>query len=572
MQSVKQRWLTIYAWILAGIDILIIVAYIVIHNSSLNSVNYTTWGITPLILGIACVHLMYVAVFFRFVSKKSEPVATFISVTLFLFLFAALIETSQYNNLAIRIGYAFLVFSTAVTGLFVPAATVVATWIFFLYTYFSVLNAPGLGISIRFELVMNIIVSISAFFGWLFFKRFYIKKKDKETIALSRLLEQEQFKSNVMLESISDGVMVVSTSGIVQVVNQSAATILGRTKNEATRTKYSDLLLGVSEEGGTPQTPSDIVQAALTSKEPAHGVVLLQTKNKRTLFVDIMASPIFETIETKVSDEIVETTKSMVGVIAIIRDVDEQKRQEQQRSEFISTASHEMRTPVASLQGFLELALTPKIKSDPERSFQYVEKAYKTAKHLGDLFTDLLVVSQHDQNSTVVHLEPVDVNALLQDILKQNENSAQAKNLIVTLKNNSSNPDLLLVAADKQKLAEVLQNLVQNAIKYTDAGSITLSAEEKAETVEIGVSDTGIGIAQEDIPNLFKKFFRVDNSKTRTIGGTGLGLYIAKILTESMDGKIWVESTIGKGSSFYIELNKKRGPTITSTNHKQNAL
>lgn len=563
MQHVKKQWLSLYAYTLLALDFLFFAAYIWFNSAGNDPSAYAHWGITPLILPLAGIHALYIIFAYPIIRRKSEWFGAIGSQAIFIFLMAALIETSKYNNLTVRIGYILLVFTLPLTGPFVPIATICATWVFLLYTYLSVLGSSG--ISIGFEVVIDLCVTAAGIIGWLIFKRFYVKKTNAETVALSKLLKQEQFKSNVMLEAITDGVMVIGTEGTVQVLNQGAAQMLGWVKQEALKLDYRSLLKPVSDDPALPnQTTKGVIAATLSSQQSTQGVSLLETHNNRRIYVDIVASPIFDTTEPIASDQ---PTKRLVGVIAVLRDVDKQKRQEQQRSDFISTASHEMRTPVASIQGYLELALNPKVcKIDPKAT-DYLTKATQATKHLGQLFQDLLTVSKSEDGHLENKVETIELPKFLQELFEDERGAAEAKGLkpiLDVLGGDQKITPLLYVTADPARLREVVINLFENAIKYTEQGMITLGASLRDQQVVIRVSDTGIGIAEEDIPHLFQKFYRVDNSETRQIGGTGLGLFIAKELVENMNGRLWVESKLGEGSTFFVELPRANPETNTT--------
>lgn len=559
MQHVKKSWLSIGAYFLAGLDALLFIIYFSFKYFNVSESTQSTWGITTTILTLAAVHGIYILVIFPVLRKKFEWLASIISFALFAVLFAGIIDTSGNTNLVYRLGYAGLVFLMAMSGPFAPVAAVVLTWLVMTFTYTGVVS--GTNASLAFNLSINIAVTLAALGGWLLFKRYYVKNKDAEAIALSKLLEQEQFKSNVILESITDGVMVVNTKGTVQVLNESLATLLGWSKQEALKLDYRSLLNPIVSkgQGQSGEDAIKVIGLALTSNKPQQDVTLLQTKNGRQIFVDIVVSPIFESTTTVDSDDLKSTTQRLVGVIAVLRNVDEQKRQEQQRSEFISTASHEMRTPVASIQGFLELALNPKVATIDAKAKNYLEKAHESTKHLSELFQDLLTVSKSDDGRLSNHPEVIEINEFLAEVVELNKAQAQQKNLNVTLEqpkspNGKTVFPLMYAHVDKERLREVITNLLDNAVKYTESGLITVGTSINDNRIIIRVSDTGVGIAQEDIPHLFQKFYRTDNSTTREVGGTGLGLYICKQIIEMMGGKIWVESVVGTGSTFFVEI------------------
>ena len=250
------------------------------------------------------------------------------------------------------------------------------------------------------------------------------------------------------------------------------------------------------------------------------------------------------------------------GVVGVFRDITAEKAEEAKRSEFVSTASHEMRTPIAAIEGYLSLALNPKVAQIDPHAKSYLEKAHDATQHLGELFADLLTSSKAEDGRIASYPTVVEVGEIVAQAAEAGRFNAQKQGL--TLKYQvSSNKEvtggkvirpLFYAFVDPNRLREVLQNLIDNAIKYTPQGTITISLTGDNSTVQLQVSDTGGGIPEEDIPHLFQKFYRVDSSMTRSIGGTGLGLYISRKLIEMYNGHIWVESQLGKGSTFFINL------------------
>jgi PAS domain S-box-containing protein len=558
MQTVKRTWLLYLNWAFIALDVLFWVAYFILQNATFNETTVAFWGITPLILGITLAHLLYSLVIYPSLSQKNLWFSAILSFIFMGLLFSAVIETSGGHNYIYRAGYVLLVFFMGMSGVFAPITAVILTWLLYLLTAAAVLS-PARQALWLYTLV-NSIVTVSALLGWYVFHRFYLQTDTKEVAALASMLKQEQFKYSVILESITDGVIIVNTQGTVEALNQSAAALLGWDQEDAINLDYKSLLQPVEETNTPTQSAIDI---ALSSSHAAQQVSLLETHHTRRVYVDMIASPIQETT----TDHLGETSQKLVGVIAVLRNVDEQKRQEQQRSDFISTASHEMRTPVASIQGFIELALNPKVATIDEKAKGYLEKAHQSTKHLGELFQDLLTVSKSDDGRLANNPQIIEVNELLREIIDQNKLSAEQKGLKVVYENQSSERSvspLLYVNADPERLREVVLNLFENAVKYTKSGMITIGASLKDQGVILRVSDTGMGIANEDIPHLFQKFYRTDNSATREIGGTGLGLYISRQIIEMMGGKIWVESTIGTGSTFYVEIPRVDPATRTA--------
>ena len=268
--------------------------------------------------------------------------------------------------------------------------------------------------------------------------------------------------------------------------------------------------------------------------------------------------------------------------MAIFRDISEERAEENQRAEFISTASHEMRTPVAAIEGYLSLALNEKVATIDNRARDYLEKAHSSTKHLGQLFQDLLTSAKAEDGRLTNHPKVTEMGAFLEQLAQDLRFAAEKKGLFMEfLFGNSEIKDasgmageardmskvvrpLYYAQVDPDRMREVITNIFDNACKYTEEGKVTLGLTGNEGVVQIYVRDTGQGIPPEDISHLFQKFYRVDNSATRTIGGTGLGLFICRKIVELYQGRLWVESELQKGSTFYINV-----PRLTSQKAEQ---
>ena len=219
-----------------------------------------------------------------------------------------------------------------------------------------------------------------------------------------------------------------------------------------------------------------------------------------------------------------------------------------------------MRTPIAAIEGYLGLALNPHTAVIDEKARGYIGKAQESVQHLGRLFQDLLDVSRLEDGRLTSRPKIIDVGAFTQDVTNGFVISAKAKNLALIYKPSISTEKIKQIApvyyaeVDVDHLLEVISNLIENAIKYTPESNINVDMTGDNEHIKISVHDSGIGIPPEDVSHLFQKFYRIDNTTTREIGGTGLGLYLCRRLVEVMGGRIWVESDYGKGSTFYVEI------------------
>jgi two-component system, OmpR family, sensor histidine kinase VicK len=214
------------------------------------------------------------------------------------------------------------------------------------------------------------------------------------------------------------------------------------------------------------------------------------------------------------------------------------------------------------------LALNDKVSTIDNRARDYLEKAHASTQHLGQLFQDLLTSAKAEDGRLTSHPTVVELGGLLQQLTNDLRFVAEKKGLFVDFIVGSSSVinaskessgekvvrPLYYVYADGDRLRECITNLFDNAVKYTPEGKVTIGLTGDNQVVQCYIRDTGAGIPAEDVPHLFQKFYRVDSSATRTIGGTGLGLFICRKIIELYNGRIWVESEVGKGSSFYINL------------------
>ncbi len=386
------------------------------------------------------------------------------------------------------------------------------------------------------------------------------KRKDSESPGQQVAVDKKadaRLSSDFILSAIEDGVVMVGADGVIHLCNPAAANITGWPANEAIGLDYG-AVLKLADEHNTAYTKENhpFTQVLSTGQAVRDSKAFLQTRGGKMIPVSLIVSPVTQ-----------EAGQPAQAVVGVFRDITAERADEARRTEFISTASHEMRTPIAAIEGYLSMALNPKIAQVDERGKKLLQKAYSATTHLGELFKDLLTSSRADDGRLASYPTVVEVGELVAQTADAARFNAQKKGLEIrfVVSNNSEvrggkvvRP-LFFAFVDPNRLREVIQNLIDNAIKYTPQGSITLALTGDPTVAQIQVSDTGSGIPEEDIPHLFQKFYRVDSSMTRTIGGTGLGLYICKRIVEMYQGRIWVESQVGKGSTFFINL-----PRLTS--------
>ena len=231
-----------------------------------------------------------------------------------------------------------------------------------------------------------------------------------------------------------------------------------------------------------------------------------------------------------------------------------QERAEGMRRDFVANVSHEFKTPLTAIQGFSETLLGGAM-DDPHNRERFLGIIFEHARRLARLTDDLLKLSSMDADRLELEIRRVSVNELIESCLETTQHRAAEKEVEVDLAQPAQVAELPDIAGDRRRLAEILQNLLDNATQYTLAGGrITVSAEARDTDVIFTVSDTGIGIPKSDQSRIFERFYRVDAARSREAGGTGLGLAIAKHLVEVHGGRIWVDSEIGQGSKFHFSV------------------
>lgn len=370
-------------------------------------------------------------------------------------------------------------------------------------------------------------------------------KSDRAYKSLATELSEVASKSEVVINAIGDGVLAIDAQGLIQLINPAAQRIIGWGKQDALALSYKSVLQLVNAKNEPLSPEIDPIQQVLnTNQLVRNNDLTLLTKTSKKVLISLVISPIGE---------------AGAGAIIVFRDITKEKAEEREQAEFISTASHEMRTPVASIEGYLGLALNPNTATIDEKARDFIMKAHESAQHLGSLFQDLLDVSKAEDGRLSNSPKVVDIMAYTHDILQGLQQKATDKGLRLIFKPNPDDGNkhvtpVYNINVDNDHVREVIDNLTENAIKYTPAGEVTVDITGTDDKVVISVTDSGIGIPAEDIPHLFQKFYRVNNTETNQIGGTGLGLYLCRRLAETMGGRIWLESEYQKGSTFFLEL------------------
>ncbi len=413
-----------------------------------------------------------------------------------------------------------------------------------------------------------ILAIIQLLYTGIFWRRFG-RQQSAAVAALSGKLQTNEQQSEVLVQSLTDGVLLITTEGVITLMNPAAALMTGWSVEDAAKTEAKLVVNLRNEDGSDLEDGENPLLSILKTKTASTTTLQLVNHEGKSLIVSIVMSPVLDA-----------SNGTLSGAVAVLRDISVSHLEEKQRAEFISTASHEMRTPVAAIEGYLALALNEKVSKIDPKARGYLEKAHESTQHLGKLFQDLLMSAKAEDGRLVSHPTVVEMGSYIEQLAESFRFAADKRGLLTDFVFGSGGPaptegsgrvvrPLYYVHVDQDRIREVVTNLFDNAVKYTPSGKVSVGLTGNKDVVQIYVKDTGPGIPAVDLPHLFQKFYRVDNSATRTIGGTGLGLFICRKIVELYKGRIWVESTVGQGSTFYINLPRLDAQRATELQTKE---
>ncbi|MBI3963825.1 MAG: PAS domain-containing protein [Candidatus Kerfeldbacteria bacterium] len=374
----------------------------------------------------------------------------------------------------------------------------------------------------------------------------------RETLAKQkRIIEHERDTDRALLASIGDGVFAIDRQGRVILFNQAAERMTGIPLPDALGQEYHRLLQFVDDKTGTPVHDTIASVSVDSMRTSLRTGTTLRVANGRTMPVAVSISPI------------TAAGSGPIGVIVVFRDVTDERRADRIKSEFISIASHQLRTPLSTVKWFLELVMRGMRGKLPSKEDDFLRQAYGANERLIRLVNDLLNVSRIESGRLAVHTVPTDLGALLGDAIESVRPLIQAKRLHLAYERKTARAGS--VPLDPQLVTMVVQNLLTNAIKYTpEGGAITVRLERRPSATSSGpnggddarvdVTDTGYGIPTHEQRRVFERFYRGENVQLHETEGTGFGLYIARAITELCGGTMGFTSTENKGSTFWFTL------------------
>ncbi|MCE7936953.1 PAS domain S-box protein [Candidatus Saccharibacteria bacterium CPR2] len=440
-----------------------------------------------------------------------------------------------------------IIMLTGMFGWAVLVPLIVGTDAYYLLFVLGIFTAHG---DLRDNIIRVIMVQITFIASLIIWSNQGQKKTEKGSVeGLMSSLAHEKSKADILISAMADGVIVVDTDYKIKLFNPAAQEITGWKVEEALGLDYRSIMKFVDDKN-KPLQVDPLIEVFQQKQPVSSNKFNLNSRSNKIVSLSITISPI-QNFDNEAN-----------AVIVVFRDISQEKSEQQQRAEFISTASHEMRTPVAAIEGYLSLAMNPNVVNIDTKAREYLEKAHSSTQHLGKLFQDLLTAAKSEDGRLISHPKVTDISAFLEQVTQDVRFTAEKKGLKVEYQfgddNMATSQQALMPVyyahVDPDRLREIITNLFDNAVKYTEEGKIVIGLRADEQNVLVTVEDTGPGIPAEDIPHLFEKFYRVDNSATRQIGGTGLGLFICRKIVELFGGKIWVDSRLGKGSKFYVSL------------------
>lgn len=352
--------------------------------------------------------------------------------------------------------------------------------------------------------------------------------RDLTDFSLQEQIQSEQLST--LVNNTESGLVLLDEKGYIHLVNRKFINLFGKAEKDYIGSLYYSVL------------DNEALQQTIQN------VFLYEKKIRKTFkhyigiekfYLEISGAPI------------INERNLLKGAVLVLHDITELKKLEKMRKDFVANVSHELRTPITSIKGFSETLLDGNMQ-DTEALKEFLQIIYNESYRLQLLIEDLLALSRLEGDSYQLVLNKVNARELIADIIPALHYKAERKGTTL-----DTDIAAIEIKADKERISQVIINLVDNAINYTpENGHVTLKIYENSQHVCIRVSDTGIGISKKDLPRVFERFYRVDKARTRDSGGTGLGLAIVKHIVEVHHGDIEIDSELDKGTTITVYLPK----------------
>lgn len=428
-------------------------------------------------------------------------------------------------------------------GMFWVGALIAGTGALWLLAARHVITLPYDGITIRQLLASLVVVSvgIAAYQG----SRELLEQQGR---ASKTELQNERMRSDVIVQNIGEGIIVTDPEGSVTFMNMAAERLLGWRASDVIGKSFLEVVPMIDASGELVEPQNRPLFHSLRTGLPMSTIATYQTKDGHTIPVSVTGTPII------MNDKV-------IGAIGTFRDFSEEQNVARAKSEFVTLASHQLRTPLSAVAWVSELLLSGDAGPLSPEQREHIQNIYRSNRRMTDLVGEMLLVASLDLNELPVRLKPVRIAEAAKEVLRDQLTIHKGKQLQIMELYDWSVPP---VSCDEDILRLLLSNLLSNAMKYTpNQGKITLTVgvdhqqrlrDGSDGSVVITVHDNGYGIPEEATNKIFSKFFRADNILHRDTDGTGLGLYIVKSLIDYVGGRVTFTSTVGQGTAFTVVL------------------
>ncbi|HBC72546.1 MAG: PAS sensor protein [Candidatus Amesbacteria bacterium GW2011_GWB1_47_19] len=351
---------------------------------------------------------------------------------------------------------------------------------------------------------------------------------------------REQAKDEALLASIGEGIVVTDKNGLIEMINKAAELMIGWKGSEVLGKRWFEVVKLLDGRGNVVPPEKRATQRVLSGGGSVFSDRNYYVRRDNTKFaVATTAAPV--TLEGKV-----------VGVIAVFRDITREREIDKAKTEFVSLASHQLRTPLSAIKWFSEMLLAGDAGELVGEQKEFVHNMYQSNERMIELVNSLLNISRIESGRIRIDPVPTDLGELIKGVVLELTPKVTVKKLNLVL---SIHPDLSKINLDPHLIRQVYLNLLSNSVKYTpEDGDVTVIVSRKDSDVVSQISDTGVGIPRGDYGRVFEKFYRGDNAQKMETDGTGLGLYLVKAIVESSGGKIRFESEENKGTTFWLSL------------------
>ena len=443
----------------------------------------------------------------------------------------------------------------------------IAIWIFL---FIKILLSTGSN-----DLLVNIFLFIVVvFFGILLIRSVFKEVRQKEQMEkmaedvkkayemekrAKERIDEARVKDEALLSSIGEGVIAIDKEGKVIFINNVAEEMLVLKNEQAINKSYEEILKIENEKGEAIKNEASPLYQALSSgrkivtgatggSDSAESVSSTVSPAAAYYFArgDKTKFPAAVTVAPVVLNG------KIIGAVAVFRDVTIERQIDRSKSEFVSLASHQLRTPLTAIKWYSDVLFKEKLSAKQKKCLNGI---YDGNERMIKLIDVMLNVSRLEAGKIKINPSPTNVKKILEDIINEQKFTVKTKKQKFIFEGPDDLPE---ISIDQNLVRLIFQNLISNAIKYTpDEGEILCKVEKKNNLFSFEVKDTGIGIPQNQQKRVFEKLFRADNAFSHTAEGNGLGLYAAKMTAESLGGKIWFESKAGKGTTFFVDLPVK---------------